>query len=145
MDDESKLKLVNRYKTEVAIILSEGNPLYGISVEFIEADMGVYGHSQGDRIELNNDFIDDPHLLYDVDKLIDNITHEMRHQYQECVSQNPMKYGATAGIRNDFDIDNYVKFEDKNITDYADTNFMEYYTQPMEVDAKAFAALTSAR
>ncbi len=135
LDDESKLKLVNRYKTEVAIILSEGNPIYGISVEFIEADMGVYGHSQGDRIELNNDFIDDPHLLYDVDKLIDNITHEMRHQYQGWVSSAPDMYGATEGIADDFNIDNYKDSGEVKV-------YSEYYTQEMEIDSKGFAALT---
>lgn len=143
LDDESKIKLINMYKTEVAIILSEDNPINTISVEFVEEETGFYGNSQGDKIELNNDFIDDPHLLYDVDKLIDNITHEMRHQYQNWVSDNPDMYGATEGIANDFSIDNYVKYDENVIDDkkYTD-DFTAYYTQDMEVDAKGFAALS---
>lgn len=143
LDDESKINLINQYKDEVANILSEGNPINTISVEFVEEETGFYGNAQGDVIRLNNDFIDAPHLLYDVDKVIDNITHEMRHHYQNWVSDSPLIYGATVEMANSFDIENYIQYQKNSEGKEGYTEeFTEYYTQDMEVDAKGFAALS---
>lgn len=136
--NEERIAIAECYRNKVSVILGEGTSITDSKITFDDMENGEFGQSKMDGIYLNDDFIYEPRFLYDVDKLIDNITHEMRHQYQECVSQNSMKYGATAGIRNDFDIDNYYKYEE---SDDGHNDFMTYYTQPMEVDSKAFAAL----
>ena len=64
--------------------------------------------------------------MYSLDKLIDTMTHEMRHRYQELnTSDMPESiYGEWQQT--------YISSED---------DYDAYYRQPVEEDAKAFAAL----
>ena len=77
-------------------------------------------------IAINPNFRDDPTGMYSLDKLIDTMTHEMRHRYQRLnTSEMPNS------IREEWD-QPYVS---------SSVNYDQYYRQPVEEDAKAFAAL----
>lgn len=77
-------------------------------------------------IKVNESFKENPTGMYSVDKLIDTMTHEMRHRYQEINTSD-----MPDSIRDEWN-QQYIS---------SSNNYYLYYRQPVEEDAKAFAAL----
>jgi len=102
-------------------------------IKELKYDANGYGVSYGNgTIAISPSFITDPTGNYSVDKILDTVTHETRHEYQSEVKKNPDKYAAP---------DNLVKeWKQKYITSTVDYN--KYYGQDVERDARAFAALS---
>lgn len=106
------------------------NPSVVKKVGYNASGFGV-SHENG-KIEINDDFVLDPKKNYSVDKVIDTLTHEIRHEYQAEVKRNPKKYGVPDSLLNEWK-QPYIP---------SSPNYSAYYQQPVEEDAKAFAALS---
>ncbi len=96
---------------------------------FVGAGYGLSSSFPQNTISINIKFKTSPKGMYSLDKMIDTMTHEMRHRYQNLnMSDMPDV------IREEWNR-TYISY-DKN-----KNNYMKYYKQPVEKDAKAFAAL----
>lgn len=84
-------------------------------------------------IDINYRFVSEPTKNYSIDKVIDTLTHETRHQYQRDAWNNPPKYGLPEGLRQEWDNSRYV--ESTGI-------YEDYYRQEVERDARGFAAVS---
>lgn len=124
--------VVEAYKNEIGTILGEGS---NITLEQVRYDAKGFGGSGDGVIYINQSFIDNPVENYSVDKMIDTLTHEMRHQYQHQVKADPEKYGAPDNVYSDWSLE-YISSDD------LEKPYLQYYSQPVEEDAKAFAALS---
>ncbi|KAA6336649.1 hypothetical protein EZS27_015205 [termite gut metagenome] len=99
----------------------------GIKIIFKEMppnSYGVYNHSER-TLTINQRFIENPELLRDA---IDTIIHEARHAYQHCAVEtftNSESYIWAGNFRS------YIRPE---------WDFEDYEKQPVEVDARNFAA-----
>ena len=104
-------------------------------VEYNLIDDGSYGVSYGNgTIGINYRFVSAPTKNYSLDKLIDTLVHEVRHQYQQDVWNNPNKFAVPESLRNEWDNRKY-----KSVSKYS---YYDYYHQEVERDARAFAAVS---
>ena len=149
MTVEERQTIVNDYANRIGQELyGEGNwfeKLFGIQPSVVKANQIDYttyvgpedsfgSSSYGEReIKVNNFFISNPTRNFSVDKVIDTVTHETRHEYQAQVFHNPEKYGAPEDLVKNWDKATYIP---------ARKNYTKYYLQPIEADAKSFAALS---
>ena len=125
---EERLAYITQYKDEISVVLGEGTHITPDDIGFCNG-FGVSYNVSG--IGINEAFIYEPTGNYSLDKLIDTTTHEMRHQYQDAAVENPDKYGVPDGV--------YEEWTQK----YIDSGkYTKYYQQPIEADAKAYAALS---
>ena len=93
-----------------------------------------YGGSMSTRgvMELNSKFVESSDVR-DLGRMIEVISHEVRHAFQFAAIKNPERYGVpkeTAQMWND-NLKNYVQPEDDPCG---------YWDQPLEVDARKFAS-----
>lgn len=125
--------VIEAYKNEIGTILGEGSNITPERVRY--DDMEGFGISSSGYITISQSFVDNPIMKYSVDKVIDTLTHEMRHQYQKQVKADPEKYGAPDNVYSDWSLPYIPPDDDKFL-------YLQYYSQPVEEDAKAFAALS---
>jgi hypothetical protein len=95
-----------------------------------------------DKIGFNPYFRDLATGNHSVDAMIRVMVHEVRHSYQWEVRYG---WGSFPDIPESVQYDwsrEYIRF---NRLTGRDSNFMEYYLQPVEVDANAFAGLARPR
>ncbi len=130
MTTEERWEYINIYKNEIGVILGEGVNITPQDVDLCKGDNGYSSASNG--IKINENFIYNPTGNYSIDKMIDTTTHEMRHQYQNAAKNNPEKYGVPDAVYSEW-TQTYIE---KN------PEFTKYYQQPIEEDAKAYAALS---
>lgn len=140
--DERK-KIIDDYVNKVGQVMygerSWWDKLWGSypsnikEVNYNASGFGVANLNQ--TIGINPDFVSNPAKNYSVDKVIDTLTHEIRHQYQYDVRKDPKKYGVPDSLRSEWDYKNYIEY-DQNINNYPD-----YYRQEHERDARAFASV----
>lgn len=97
--------------------------------DWVKPGYGAAYKNPDNYIAVNINFKTNPEGMYSLDKLIDTMTHEMRHRYQELNTSN-----MSENMRNEWDLP-YIAYK-KN-----ENNYRQYYNQPVEEDAKAFAAL----
>ena len=114
-----------------------GKVLYGADKTTVKYDADGFGYSNpgflgmGKKIAINQKFFQNPTKNYSVDKVIDTLTHEVRHQYQERAKG--CGYGTSKSLKKKW------KEPYKNAGD----GFKAYYNQEVERDARGFAALSS--
>lgn len=126
-EDERKA-YVEEFKNILGEIYGDGVNLVPNAVTFTESG---YGCAYGDNhIGVAPEFVTDPNGMYSLDKLIDTMTHEMRHRYQD-INANATDSVVAENIRDEW-TQPYIG---------SSTNYHDYYHQPVEEDAKAFAAL----
>jgi hypothetical protein len=107
------------------------------SVEYTLTKDGSFGLATlNGSIEINYRFVTDPSKNYSIDKVIDTLTHETRHQYQQDVWKNPKKYSVPDSLRKEWDNSNYKSTKNPKVT------YSDYYLQEVERDARAFAAVS---
>ena len=139
MSEDERRDIINEYVNEMGKlyygerdcweVITFQNPSIVDDVKF---DAKGYGVSRGGgEVAININFLEDPTKNYSVDKVIDTLTHEVRHEYQNLVKANPEKYGAPQSVVDEW-TQTYITSDD---------NYDDYYKQPVEEDAKAFAAL----
>ncbi len=96
-------------------------------------DLGdtTFGLHQGNSIVVNSRLLDNGDLG-ELGKLIQNITHEMRHQFQMEAVNNPSAFDVPVQIINQWmhGFNNYINPED---------SLEGYSKQPLEQDARDFA------
>lgn len=143
LSPEGKLAVLNEYAVEIGVVLDKRSWItrvvdHEIIVEvnwnikdpraegYQTAYAYTYSRSRDGLIYLNVDAMTDT-SKYDLEFLLNVITHETRHQYQ-----GQAKYDA-----NTFEIPTII-----TDTWWAEEN-TNYYTRPWEIDARAFAAITS--
>ncbi len=135
MPYDEKKSVIETYVNQISKIL------FNESKTPIVYDAPVYGESSykkiliftNRKISINPNFISDATANYCVDKIIDTLTHETRHQYQEMVKQNPKKYGISDSLKNEWNAA-YISYNQ---------DYTKYYHQEIERDARSFAALSS--
>jgi len=133
MSPQERAELINQYKNEIGTVLGNGENITTADVKYDASGFGV-SRSGSMEIALNPNFINDANKNYSVDKIIDTTTHEMRHQYQSVVKRDPDEYDIPENILAEWNLP-YVQYDAKK------GNYFDYYEQPIEEDAKAFAAL----
>lgn len=105
------------------------------SVDYTLTKDGAFGVARpDDTLGINYRFVSDPIKDYSVDNLIDTLTHEIRHHYQDAARSNPDKYGVPEDLRKKWDGTKY-----KSVATYG---YDAYYKQELERDARAFAAVS---
>lgn len=121
-----------------------GNELFGrgMIIKYDSTGEGSYGYADdgtmgiGRHISINPRFVTNPKKDYSIDNLIDTLTHESRHQYQDK---------ARSSLFNSYDLPDSLKGQWKApyIT-YAPEkdNYFQYYNQEVERDARAFAGVS---
>lgn len=142
MTEDERKEYVQLFKDELGKIYGDGDNLVPDDVTFTESG---YGCAYGDNhIGINPAFVVAPVGMYSIDKMIDTMTHEMRHRYQDITSSDS-DYDMSENIRDEWQLP-YRASDDKSAT-YTDdsgttyTGYDAYYHQPVEEDAKAFAAV----
>lgn len=134
MSEEEKKDIIQDYVNQVSFVL------FGKSSTRVDYDSEGYGHSNpggflgfGRHISINPQFIEDSTGNFSVDKVIDTLTHEMRHQYQNYVKKNPGLYGISDNLLREWNAP-YISSDD---------DYPGYYSQEVESDARGFAALSN--
>ncbi|MCL2812503.1 MAG: hypothetical protein FWD25_11540 [Clostridia bacterium] len=87
-------------------------------------------------ISLNGDFIGgDARGGHSLGSAIHTTGHEMRHQYQDTIKGEPKDLPQSV----------FAEWDKPYIPSYPNHNYTQYYQQPVEADASAFAALSRPR
>lgn len=142
---EERLNLLKQYCNKVGGILEEcshsnenKNDGLGIDVKYISQSPGYSGESQpygfvywnGDGTVYINDGYGTPNPPdLDLYKVINTVTHEIRHQFQYHAINEPDKYNTPKKIISEWDIS---------------TENQDYWSSPLEKDARTFAGLSVA-
>ncbi|WP_321388656.1 hypothetical protein [uncultured Enterococcus sp.] len=138
MSAAERKEIIENYVDQLSKVLGDGSKIH----DKVVYDADGYGYASnpskflfwwtGSRtVSINPEFVDDPQKNYSVDKVIDTLTHETRHIYQNEVRENPGKYNAPELVIDDWSAE-YIQAKD---------DYRNYYQQSVEEDAKAFAAL----
>ncbi len=125
--DERKA-YVEEFKNILGEIYGNGVNMVPKAVTFNASGYGAATSSN--YIKINPMFIYAPYGMYSLDKLIDTMTHEMRHRYQR-INANDANSVMSQNIRDEWTLP----------TIQSTVNYHDYYHQPVEEDAKAFAAV----
>lgn len=133
MSEADRKKVVEDYVDQIS------NVMFGkdTTVKFNASGYGVSSPGGflgiGRKIAINPGFVSNPTQDYCIDLLIDSVTHEMRHQYQDQQLNHPNKYDTPDSVMNGW------------ILPYPDSSkdFDAYYRHPKEIDANGFAALSN--
>ncbi|MGL4696956.1 hypothetical protein [Enterococcus larvae] len=149
MSPEERKKIIEEYADRIGSVFGNGNSIFDDLV-YYKGNDGDYGYnsSWGSRkwlfwternheTGINDKFVENPIKNYSIDKIIDTTTHELRHAYQDEVKNDPDKYNAPQSVIDDWSAP-YIKSDTK-------LGYDKYYNQPVEEDAKAFAALARPR
>lgn len=90
---------------------------------------GAYGYtysSQPGIIYINDSFGTGNPPQFDLQKLINTVTHETRHQYQTEAVNNPDRFNVPTNMQTDWS-----------------SRPIDYWTRPIEIDARAFAGMAA--
>jgi hypothetical protein len=102
-------------------------------IENFEYTAKGFGVSNGyGNIAVNPAFAASPVKDYSVDKIIDTVTHEVRHEYQKLIKKDPDGFGIPRRLLNEWN-QPYIPSK---------PDYVPYYEQDVERDARAFAALS---
>jgi len=133
MTEAERKKIIEDYVNKI------GKVLYGKNKTTVKYDTSSgFGYSIDGLwryISIHPKFVSDPKGNYSIDKVIDTLTHETRHQYQYRVKSNPGKYRISDNLKKQWK-EKYIESDPKK------NNFFDYYNQEVERDARAFAALS---
>jgi hypothetical protein len=154
---EERIALMERFMNESMAVMFADMPINRTGeLVFDASGNGVMRRNEGgavgiDQIGFNPDFRDLATGNHSVDAMIRVMVHEVRHAYQweirEWARQPESERGPNPfphvpdSVMTDWGRD-YI--EHNRLTG-RDNNFMEYYLQPVEVDANAFAGLARPR
>jgi len=142
MSEAEREQLVTEYAIRAGAVMKERSGwdcFWGINeslVHTVRFDANGYGVSYGDgTIAVNPLFINEPSGNYSIDKLIDTLMHEVRHEYQADVRRAPDRYGIPTQLLNEWNAP-YIDPNDPQNT------YFQYYNQETERDARAIAAVS---
>lgn len=131
MSSKEKKTIIEKYISQIS------DTLFGKSSTKIKYNCDGYGFSFaglwgiGRYIAIDSKFINQSTENFSVDKVIDTLTHETRHQYQNMVKRNPKDYGISKSLKSAWK-KRYINSD----------KYYKYYRQEIERDARAFAALS---
>jgi len=137
MTADDRTALLAQYAEQVGVIMGEGNDIIGSFLPDITGN--GYGSNNGlGTVRINELFVTGNVLQFDLDKAIETVTHEVRHQEQsesyisgESIAVSP--YNPPVNL-----IEEWRK-PYPNPT----TNYTEYFAHAKERDARGFAALAA--
>jgi len=101
------------------------------TVRFRDLPEGCYGYQNGEGITINSNCLESGELG-ELKELVNTLTHEHRHEYQQEAIANPERFGISEQQAQEWqhNFDDYINFEDDP----------EGYTnQSIEKDARDFA------
>lgn len=140
---DEKKALLNEYCIEVGKVMDEkewhdlfrGNPI-GQQVYWISEDTDgnststAYGFTYSGRrdgkIYISDNFGTGDPPEFDLEKVLNTVTHETRHQYQAFATDDPDRYDLPIDLKTDWT-----------------SKTTDYWTRPIEIDARAFAAIAT--
>lgn len=139
---DKRLSILNEYAVKVGKVIDERNWFtrlfsheliskveWSINDPNYNSESTAYAYtrslSRDGKIYINSDAITNT-TKYDLEFLLNTVTHETRHQYQGQAKYRPKTFEIPTTIT-----DNWLH-------DYS----IEYYIRPWEIDARAFAALS---
>ena len=126
LTEAERLEYIEEFKNILGTIYGGGENIVAREVELTDEGYGFASYSN--YIAVNSQFVTNPEGMYSLDKLIDTMTHEMRHRYQDI---NDTNFELSQTVR--------MGWQEEYIS--SDDDYDAYYRQPVETDAKAFAAL----
>lgn len=130
MTENERKAVLEQYVSECSTVMGEGTQI----VTKLEYNAGGYGVSYGNgTIAINPAFVTDPEGNYALDKVIDTLTHETRHQFQQEVRSDPAKFGVSPSLQAEWELP-YVS---------SSVDYEGYFNQEVERDARGFAAVSS--
>jgi len=128
---EEKTEILNEYYVKAGENL--GIDTKGVIVEPMTSEPGkiAFGYNNGDGyIHLNEAVLDTPGMF---GQILDTVTHEMRHQFQNDVLMNPSNFSDIPNnvVENwEYEFNHYIS---------PDYDYQGYYEQAIECDARDFA------
>ena len=129
MTPEERKALITKYAKAIGKILGNGKSL----IKKVEFDANAYGVSYGNgTIKINPGFINGNSNKYNLNKLLDTVTHEVKHEHQSDVIKNPEKYNAPQLVVDSWSTPYPERNPDGSFKDYN-----EYWNHPKETDARA--------
>ena len=132
--DERK-QIVQNYENRISQEMFKADTTIGYNTTgYGLATYGVLG--MGRRIDLNPEFVNNPTKDYSIDNMIDTLTHETRHQYQDRARGFLSNYGISDSLKDQWNAP-YISYEPSK------NNYNDYYNQEVERDARAFAGLSN--
>lgn len=148
LSKDERIELLEEYAIEIGRVLDEkqwyeffrGNEILSdVRWHSENPESGsptAFGYTYSARrdgiIYINDDFATGNPPKYDFSKVINTVTHETRHQYQNQVVHNTERFDTPSSIVSRLDRDNAIN-----------TGSPTYWEKPIEVDARGFAALCS--
>ena len=130
MTPKQRKALITKYAKAIGKILGDGKSL----IKKVEFDANGYGVSYGNgTIKINSEFINGNSNKYNLNKLLDTVTHEVKHEHQSDVIKNPEKYNAPQSVVDSWSTP-YVS---------ASVNYTGYWNHPKESDARAVGAMVA--
>lgn len=128
-------------KTELLLNYADGvNRIQGEEVSIVDEytieNLNGFGYNQSssEKVAIDDEFVKaltTQVTNYDLDKAIETITHETRHQYQHEATDDISEYETSDSVVIDWTKPYQV----------SSVNYQLYWEQPVEADARAFAAL----
>jgi hypothetical protein len=108
-------------------------PVYSVEITDMGSYLGTYAHL-AKRVRINSaPVLENPMTALEAKEIIDTIVHEMRHAYQYNAASKPSYYGLSSSTAKSwrYNMGHYISFKE---------NPKAYYNQPIELDARNFAA-----
>lgn len=147
MTPEERKKVLNEYAVKVGRCYDDPKrwriPKKIVSGLEVDSEDDGYGYTYSrsptnNRIYVSGAFMDSDNselLSYNLQKALNTVNHESRHQYQgEAAYLNPQRYNLPSNIKDEWN---------QAFDGYKDPGY-DYWRSPIEVDARAIAALASA-
>ena len=132
--DEREMYL-EQYRREIALVMGEGMDVSAEPMKFTASEYGL-SYPGRSHIEINPAFVENPTGNYSLDKAIDTVTHETRHQYQNTIKLADEKEKGRTDAPDDLISGWYKQYDSKKDYDL-------YYHSLKEMDARAFAAVVT--
>ena len=136
LDVDERIELLQGLENEAAVV-SLRDPIKVMYEDLPDS----YGYFSGDKIVISKEVLAD-NSYENYKENIDTVLHEGRHAYQ-AYNLNVRQVEKNNVLLESWDInDNILGYDNGYRSDpyYAEVGFLDYYTQPVEVDARAFAA-----
>lgn len=136
LSNDEKIDALARLENEVAEIAHRP----AVSVEYADLGPGVLGDCNGQRIRVATSRLED-NSYQGYKELLNTLFHEGRHAYQDYnvfvkqVEQNSELVSSWSVNNQILGYDN----GERSNSDLAILGYFEYYSQPVEVDARVFA------
>lgn len=133
---DERMQYLETYRREIACVMGEGRDVSETPMQYTTSGYGL-SYPGRSHIDINPSFVNEPTGNYSLDKAIDTVTHETRHQYQNNIMLSNLKNPGKTEVPDDLISGWDIQYDSK-------TDYDLYYESVKEIDARAFAAIVAA-